>query len=514
MPDAVTTSALPNDLSTLQRDYDHLRRMNEELLGTITALRSTNQQLHERLEWLLRQHFGRKSERVNPDQPLLFAEPEAELPAAPEPVREEVVVKRQGHGRRAQSKDLPRRRQVLDVMEAEKACPCCGDQRIRIGSTISERLDYEPASLFIQEIERPTYVCRQCEQKGLDIRAIQAPLPPNPIPKSSASAGLLAHVFVSKYLDHLPLYRLENILGRLGWNVSRSTLCDQMMACAELMRPLYELMCQRVKCSFALYTDDTHLTLLNPRRTAHAWVYVGDATHPYTVFDLSPGRQQQYPEKFLNGYRGYIHADGYAGYNSTYVGGATHVGCWMHARRYFFEAKDNDTLRAHDALARIRSLYEIEKAAKEHSPEPLCGDELTDHRRQRAGPILQSFADWLLEETPKVIPKSKIGEAFTYATNQWPSLQRYLDDGRLNIDNGPAEQAVRPLAIGRRNWLHVAGDGGLSSAAVLLSIAASAKRQRLNPWTYVKHILTALPLRANGADLTDLLPDTWAKTTP
>ena len=162
----------------------------------------------------------------------------------------------------------------------------------------------------------------------------------------------------------MPLYRLEGILARLGWDVSRSTLCDQMMRCAEVLTPLYDIMCRRVRASFALHADDTPVVLLNPRRTAYAWVYVGDVVNPYTVFDLTAGRQQQFPEKILAGYRGFLHADAYAGYHPLYAAGATHVGCWAHARRGFFEAKDSDPARAHEALARIRLLYTVESDAK------------------------------------------------------------------------------------------------------------------------------------------------------
>jgi transposase/uncharacterized coiled-coil protein SlyX len=478
-----------------------------ELLTTVAELRSTvdNQQAH--IQYLVRLTFGRRSERV--EGPTLFdlADPEPEPPPAPEPVTEEVVVKkRPGHGRRQRPDHLPREREVIDLTEAEKACPCCGEQRVCIGSDVSERLDYRPASLFVHAIERPTYICRRCEQKGENIQAAQAPLPPAPIARSTVGAGLLAHVIVCKWIDHLPLYRLESILARLGWEVSRSTLCDQMMACARLLMPFYTLMCLRVKNSFALHTDDTPIRLLNPQRTAYAWVYVGDTLNPYTVFDLSPGRQQEFPEKFLAGYQGYLHADGYAGYNPLYAAGATHVGCWMHVRRNFFEAKDNDPARAHEAIARIRLLYDVERAAKEKH---LSGAELAAYRQEHAQPILQAFEDWLAKEVPRALPKSKIGEAFVYAANQWPTLIRYVEDGRLTIDNSPAEQVIRPLALGRRNWLQIAGDGGLQSAAVLLSVAATAKRHGVNPWVYIQHLLTASAARPPDADFSDLLPDAW-----
>jgi transposase len=278
--------------------------------------------------------------------------------------------------------------------------------------------------------------------------------------------------------------------------------------CAELLTPLYDLLCRHGRASFALHADDTPITLLNPRRTAYAWVYVGDLADPYTVFDPSAGRLQEFPEKFLAGYRGFIHADACAGYNPPYAAGATHVGSWAHARRGFFDAKENDPARAHEALARIRLLYAVEAEAKAQG---LTSTELAAHRQEHAGSALQSFAGWLAQEVPRVLPKCGIGEAVGYAANQWPTLVRYVLDGRLTINNAPAEQAIRPLAVGRRNPLQIAGDGGLKSAAVLLSVAASAKRHGVNPWAYVRHILSESGARPHAADFSDLLPDAWAQ---
>jgi hypothetical protein len=238
-------------------------------------------------------------------------------------------------------------------------------------------------------------------------------------------------------------------------------------------------------------------------------VYVGDADNPYTVFDLSVGHSRDAPTAFLSGYTGFVHADGYTGYNPVYAGGATHAGCMMHVRRYFFDARLNDPERAHEALARIRALYAVEQAAKQKG---LTGSTLAAYRQQHAAPVLTAFAGWLAEHRPRVLPKSAIGEAFTYATNQWPTLGVYVTDGRVTIDNAAAEQAIRPLAVGRRNWLHLGGDGGLKPTAVLLSIAASVKRERINPWAYLKHVLTELPSRPPSTDLTDLLPDVWTRS--
>jgi hypothetical protein len=267
-------------------------------------------------------------------------------------------------------------------------------------------------------------------------------------------------------------------------------------------------MCDRVRASASLHTDDTPVALLAPRRTAYAWTYVGDAANPYTVFDLTAGRSQEFPAAFLANFTGFLQSDGYAGYNPIVAGGATRVGCWAHARRYFFDARLSDPERAEDALARIRALYAVEAEAKERG---ITGVALAAFRQARAGPVLDALAGWLADQRPRVLPKSPIGEALTYAANQWPTLGVYLTDGRLTIDNGPAEQAIRPLAVGRRNWLHLGGDGGLRPTAVLLSVAASAKRHGANPWAYLKHLLTELPSRRPGADLSDLLPDGWTQ---
>lgn len=504
-----------DDLGALRADAAHQRRVNQELLATVAELRATIEKQQAHIERLVRMTFGRRSERVtgptlfadipDPDPPHLVPEP----PVTPDPPPDSTPVKRRGHGRRPRPADLPRERVEIDLTDAEKVCPCCRATRVRIGTSVSERLDYRPASLFVRQIVRPSYACRVCERAGEDAQVVQPPLPPEPIPRGTAAAGLLAHVIVSKYVDHLPLYRQESILGRPGWVVTRSTLCDQIIACAGVLEPLYRLMCDRVRLSAALHADDTSIVLLAPRRTSHAWVYVGDAANPYSVFDLSVGRSGGAPAAFLKGFTGFVHADGYAGYNPIYEGGATHVGCMMHVRRYFFDARLNDPARAHEALGRIRALYAVEQAAKQKG---LTGSTLAAYRQQHAGPVLTAFARWLAEHSPRVLPKSTIGEAFTYGTNQWPTLGVYLTDGRLMIDNAAAEQAIRPLAVGRRNWLHLGGDGGLRPTAVLLSIAASVKRHGIDPWAYLKHVLTELPARPPSADLADLLPDVWTRS--
>jgi transposase len=502
-----------DDTADLRRQLTHAEAVIAELRGVVAELRKQVEAQQAHIHRLVKITFGRGGERV--EGPTLFdgmAAPDAEVPMPVAPPTRDAppATKRKGHGRQCKPKDLPRRREEVDLSDAEKVCACCGMLKIRIGQSVSERLDYQPMAIFVRELVRPTYACRSCESQGLDPQIAKAPLPAEPLTKSGIGAGLLAHVIVSKFCDHLPLHRQEAILARHGWAVRRSTLCDHLQKCGLLLTPLFNLMHRRLLQSFAIHADDTPLVLLRPRRTAFAWVYLGDVDHPYTLFDLTPGRSQSFPQAFLAGYRGFIHADAYDGYNAVH-GNVRHLGCWMHARRYFVEAEPSDP-RAVEALAFIRTLYAAESELKDHRArlgEQFTNDDVVRWRRSRAGPILVRFAGWLGEQSRSATPKSLFGQAVGYARNQWPSLVRYVNDGRFAIDNGAAERAIRPIAVGRANWLQIGGDGGLATASVLLSVCASARRNRLDPWAYLRHVLTQLPARRAGADLTDLLPDVW-----
>ena len=507
----------PTDVTDdLRRNLTHAEAVIAELRGVVAELRKQIDAQQAHIHRLVKMPFGRGGERI--EGPTLFdgmVVPEAGVATPTEPPTREAnpSTKRNGHGRRRKPKDLPRRREEIDLSDAEKVCACCGTSKVRIGQSTSERLDYQPMAIFVRELVRPVYACRSCESRGHDPQIAKAILPPEPLPKSNVGAGLLAHVIVSKFCDHLPLHRQEAILARHGWDARRSTLCDHLKRCGELLTPLYDLMHRRLVQSFAIHADDTPLVLLRPRRTAFAWVYLGDAANPYTLFDLTPGRSRTYPQAFLAGYRGFVHADAYDGYKAVH-GDVRHVGCWMHARRYFIEAEPTDP-QAVEALAVIRTLYAVEaelKGERARLGERFTDDDAMRWRRTRAGPILARFADWLGEQVRTATPKSLFGQAVGYARNQWPSLVRYLDDARFAIDNGAAERAIRPVAVGRANWLHVGGDGGLKTASVLLGICASATRHRLDPWAYLTHVLSELPTRRVGADLGDLLPDEWAKT--
>ena len=498
---------LREQVAQLLADNTQLHAQLREVLALVGELRGTIESQQAHIAKLVKMTFGRSSERI--EGPTLFdtlpAEPPPAPPVSDTPVsREPPAPKRTGHGRKPNPANLPRRREELDLSEAEKLCPCCATVRTRIGETVRERLDYTPAAIFVREIARPTYACRTCEQAALDPQFTKPVVLVEPVPKSGVGAGLLAQVIVSKYVDHLPLYRQESIFARMGWTVSRTRLCDLMGQCAVLLDPIYRAMVTRMKQSFAIHADDSPVRLLQPQRTAYAWLYLGDAANPYTLFDFTPGRDDDYPAAFLKGYSGFVHADAYSGYNAIHGSGARHLGCWAHVRRKFVEARANNPAKATEALAFIRTLYAVEKEIVDGK---LVRDIAVSLRKTRAGPILTRFGDWLEDEHRTALPKSPFGQAVAYARNLWPTLGRYLTDARFTIDNNVAERAVRPLAIGRKNWLFVGGDGGLKTASVLVSLCATVKRHGLNPWLYFRDVLDQLA--THPADVTPFLPDVW-----
>jgi transposase len=376
---------------------------------------------------------------------------------------------------------------------------------------------------------RLKYACRHCEQNaaegGPQISTAEKPL--SPIEKGLAAPGLLAYVIVSKYGDHLPLYRLETILERHGIDIARSTMCDWAAQCADLLRPLHERMVHYVLASKVIHTDDTPVNVLDRNRTqtrtGRFWAYLGDQDHPQTVFTYTASRSRDGPREFLKGWSGYLQADAFGGYDGIYageVGGqVTEVACWAHARRKFYEARTSDAEASTQALAYIRLLYDVEDQAGEQFDEQ---DEAAEHsplsvirqvlRQERAVPRLQQFKAWLqsrqAERGGPVLPKSPMGQAITYTLNQWEALGVYTTDGDLNIDNNAAENALRRVAIGRKNWLFCGSDNGGATAAILFSLIATCQRHKVEPFAYLRDVLTriaATPI----SQLDQFLPDRW-----
>jgi len=348
---------------------------------------------------------------------------------------------------------------------------------------------------------------------------VTAPLPRHGVPRCLAAPGLLAHVIVSKFGDHLPLYRLEHIFGRQGVPLSRSTLCNWLQRAADLLKPLCDVLAQEVLRSLVVQSDDTPVPVQDGSRDTHrqgrVWVYVGDVAHPYLVYQYSPNREHGWPLTFLANYHGYFQADAYTGYDRLFVSGrVVEVGCWAHARRKFFEAQTTDPERATYVLGVVRQLYAVEKKVREDSDRlgltPAETGALRWQRRQeQSEPLLTTLGDWLEKERPNVLPKSPIGEAVSYALNQWTALRRYTTQGYLEIDNNGAERALRAVAVGRKNYLNFGSDVGGQTAATLYSLVQTCKRLGLEPWRYLRDVLERLPTCPNEC-LADLLPDRWA----
>jgi transposase len=562
-------AALPT-LDQLPNDVDLLKHMVLELLLTVRQDRGDKQDLQHRIDLLLRRIYGSRNERFDPTQPLLFdaqtiTQADATTASADptEAATDNTPPRRRArpHGRRQLPDNLERRVVPHVLTEAERLCSC-GQVRNPIGFEQSEQLDYQPASLFVWQHHTYKYACAACAARVAQSAAplepitsssqdrdvmtdpdsspgraddstnhptpsasapeslpigpvvISAPKPPAPIAKGLPGPGLLAHLIVSKYVDHLPLYRLERIYQRQGALLLRSTTCDWLAACAELLRPLYALMVTRVLQSRWLHTDDTTVKNQQPQQgataTSRLWVYLGDTLHPYNVFDFTATRKRDGPQSFLAGFRGYLHADAFSGYDALYLpapGGSEpaiiEVACNAHARRKFYEARSSDTLRAHQALAYYGQLYDIERHACQW-PEP----QRLAMRQDLSLVILGKFKSWLEEQRPQVLPKSPMGEAIGYALNNWSALIRYAEAGFLSIDNNVAEREMKQVAIGRKNWLFVGSDKGGQTAAVLLSFASSCRRLEVEPWAYLQDVLSRLPTTPVD-ELEALLPDRW-----
>jgi len=526
--------ALPEDLSACHA-------VIHQLSHALQRKQRENEQLQHRLEQLLKARFGPRADRLDPNQLALFAseviaEAQQAEPAATNPKE---PAQRNAHGRKRLPADLPRERIVHDLPEDQRACPGCGCQRERIGSEISEQLELVPAKLYVIEHERVKYACKQCQGQ-----VVIADKPVQPIEKGLAGPGLLAQVITGKYGDHLPLYRQEAILGRSGAHISRSTTCGWMASCASLVKPLVDYLTALMRLSRYINTDDTPVPVLEPgsgkTRTGRLWVYVGDAEHPYTVFDYTPTRNRDGPTQFFGDYAGYIQADAYGGYDHLFKpkGDGTpvplEVGCWAHARRKFVEAESSYALRAHAAVALIQRLYALEAQAQEQATAQveaeIVGAEVDERalaakrraalvaarnvlRHAQSLPQLAELKAWLDAQRVDVLPKSPLGGAVEYCLSNWTALTRYATDGELAIDNNAAENAIRPVALGRKNWLFAGSDAGGRTGATLMTLTASCKRHGVDPFAYLRDVLTRLAATPVN-ELDQFLPDRWKAAHP
>lgn len=437
------------------------------------------------------------------------------------------VRNRHNHGRQQLPTHLERIEIEHDLAPEEKACPACGCERCRIGAEIREQLEYFPANFKVLKHIRHKYACATCNADGYNPNIEAAKKPSQPIDKGLPGPSLLAYAITSKLGDHLPLYRLENIFARQGVQVARSTMCAWMLAAGELAKPLVELFAARVRQSRVVHTDDTTVPLLpaaeertrskgNPCKKGRIWTYLGDEANPYTVYDYTPTRKRDGPATWLSGYRGYLQADAYGGYDGIYhaqgaglnaTQGVVEVACWAHARRKFYDAQDSDGKRAAQMLALIGELYAVEREANAHA---LDEDATLALRQERSVPVLARIKTWLDTEGEIVLPRSPMGAAIMYAKNQWAALNFYVTRGFLNIDNNASERALKRVALGRKNWLFAGNDTAAASCARLWSLIASAERHGLDPQRYLTSVLAKIG-QTPSEELGQFLPDVWKR---
>jgi len=520
LPDDV--DALKSLLTDQAMKLDQIVACNEQLEADKQAVNQKNEQLKvqvltltEQLNLALARRYAASSEKLSPDQISLFDEAEfdSEVPDTVVDASaddDEITVAahtRKKCGRRPLPDHLPR----VDIVHelAEDECRCDHDGRLlsEIGEVISEQLDIIPAKIQVTRHIRKKYAC-DC---GQCIKT--APLPAQPIPKSMASPGLLAHITVSKYQDALPLYRQETILQRIGVDIPRATLANWMIKAGHLVQPLINLMQDRLLSHDIIQMDETTVQVLKEcgkkaQSKSYLWLQRGGPPEqPVVLYHYDPGRGAGVAKRLLEGFTGYLQTDGYDGYNAVVASNQLiHVGCMAHARRKFSEAvkaqgKNKKRGKAHHGLTLIQKLYRVEKQARKLSPEKRH-----QHRQRQAKPVLDAMRLWLDQVLPQVPPTSATGKALHYLHNEWDKLIRYLDDGRLEIDNNAAENAIRPFVVGRKNWLFSDSVKGVTASANLYSLIETAKANGLEPYAYLRYLFAELPKAETVDAIEALLP--------
>lgn len=444
---------------------------------------------------LRRMQFGRKSEKLDHKieqlelqlEDLEARRAEVSLPVVAPPHAEPA----KPPVRRALPEHLPR--ETRTIPPGHDACPDCGSRLRHLGEDSSEMLEYVPASFKVIRVVRQKMSCSNCE------RIVQAPAPSRPIDRGLAGPGLLAHVVVSKFADHLPLYRQSGIYERSGLELDRSTLADWVGGASRVLAPLVEAVRRYVLDTAKLHGDDTPIPVLAPgngcTKTARLWTYVrddrpaGDTAAPAVWFAYSADRKGDHPQQHLKGFRGTLQADGYAGFNRLYEEGRIEeAACWAHVRRKFYDLyQAHKSPIAAEALARIAALYEVEAGIRGRPP-----DERRRIRSGRSRPLLDAMHEWLQATLSKLSRKSDVASAIGYALGRWPALMRYSDDGRIEIDNNAAERALRAVALGRKNYLFAGSNSGGERAAAMYTLIGTAKLNGLDPEAYLRHVLDCI----------------------
>jgi len=501
----VLAESLPDDPAALKA----------MLLAERAAHVAETERLKQIIKELQRHRFGRRAESLPVDQ-LEFALEEVEQSQAADEAGAEAKDLEQRKTRAARRRrnrgslpaHLPRIEQVVDVKD--KSCPCCSGALHRIGEDVAERLDVIPAQFRVLVVRRPKYACRTCQEVVL-----QAPAPARLIEGGLPTEALVAHVVVSKYADHCPLYRQAQIYSRQGVDLDRSTLADWTGRAAFLLRPLHARLLEKLKASPKLFADETTAPVLDPGRgrtkTGQLWTYArddrpwGGRDPPGVVYVYAPDRTGERPLEHLNGFTGVLQVDGYGGYRKLARKNTVSLAfCWSHVRRGFYELAGSGTAPiATEALERIKGLYAVEADIRGRS-----ADERRAERHRRSKPIVQALEPWLRAKLEIISQKSKLAEAIRYALARWDGLTRFLDDGRIEIDSNVVERSIRPIALNRKNALFAGSDGGAEHWAVLASLIETCKLNQVDPEAYLADVITRIVQGHPNSRLDELLP--WA----
>lgn len=493
-------------------------KTKEELLALIAEKDSflSKQSQHinaltEMLRIYRQRQFGNKSEKLSAEQLGIFNE--AELPKNVESITEaDAEIHIAAHkrvkspGRKALPDYLPREQRIYDLPENEKNC-ACGHALTHIKDETSEQLEIIPAKVFVIQHVRRKYACRQCEET---IKT--SPMPAQPIPRSIAAPGVLSHVLVSKFQDHLPLHRQEQMLRRIGIDIPRSTLCLWVIRSAELLKPMINIMHRHIIQHDVAYSDETTVQVLkDPNKGAaskkYMWVFAGGPPDKFSFYyHYHHSRAHDVAMNFFEGYKGYIHCDGFPGYD-TLAGKSPDiilVGCMYHARRKFVEItkviKSKEGV-AHDVLKYIALLAKIEEDIKE-----LCSEDKFKIRLEKSKPVLDELHGYLTAMHPRIPPKSPLGQAVSYTLNQWHKLINYLRDGRLENNNNRTERAIKPFAIGRKGWLFADSVAGAEASATIFSLVETCKHHDVEPYDWFRYVLQHITLCKSEDEIEALLP--------
>ena len=493
--------ALPDDVASLK--------------AMLLAERARADRLTQIIKELQRHRFGRRAETLPIDQLELGLEDvqQVEAAKAAEAEAQSAPAKTARAAQRRTNRGslplhLPRFEVVIDV--ESKACPCCAGALHRIGEDVSERLDIIPAQIRVVVTRRPKYACRSCEEG-----VVQAPAPSRLIEGGLPTEATIAHVIVGKYADHLPLYRQAQIYARQGVELDRSTLADWTGRAAWLLQPVHARLLERLKASSKLFADETTAPVLDPGRgrtkTGQLWAYArddrpwGGPEPPGVAYVYAPDRKAERPVAHLQGFRGVLPVDGYAGYRALAERGDVQLAfCWSHVRRRFYElAAAGPAPIASEALTRIGALYAVETDIRGRSAEARRAV-----RQERSRPVMEAMEPWLRSKLETISQKGKLAEAIRYALSRWEGLARFLDDGRIELDSNTVERAIRPIALNRKNALFAGSDGGGRHWAVLASLVETCKLNSVEPQAYLADVLTRLVNHHPNSRIDDLLP--WA----